>query len=385
MLPTGYFRNIVLGCLLLLSARSAAQSRTAGTGLRGQYYADQRLGKLVFTRTDPVIDFNWTIGPTGDHFVSPGPGVPGEWFSARWKGHLYAPVTGVYTFRMTADDGMRVWVGGQRILNSWQNQAASSYTVHITLTAGRYYPLRVEYYQAGQDSRALLAWQLPNTADEPQPIPTAYLYSRLPATAVPLPVAASKHAAQPARQQTAALSPGLVMTPIKPALVVGRRPAAPVATRPARPAQRPRPASTSQPKTLPPDTVPLPDLSGLNSGATVALPNLYFTQSTAALLPSSRPTLNALARRLREQPAMRLEIAGHTDNVGEAHLNLRLSEQRARVVRRYLMQQGIDSVRLTAVGYGGTRPVADNRDPRQRARNRRVEGGSAVTHPDLTI
>ena len=124
---------------------------------------------------------------------------------------------------------------------------------------------------------------------------------------------------------------------------------------------------------LPPDTVSLPDLSGLNSGATVTLPNLYFTQSTAALLPSSRPTLNALARRLREQPAMRLEIAGHTDNIGDAALNLRLSKQRAQVVRRYLLQQGIDSVRLTAVGYGGTRPVADNRDPKQRARNRRVE------------
>ncbi|WP_311181763.1 OmpA family protein [Hymenobacter volaticus] len=52
---------------------------------------------------------------------------------------------------------------------------------------------------------------------------------------------------------------------------------------------------------------------------------------------------------------------------------MRLSEQRAQVVRRYLVQQGIDSARLVARGYGGTRPVADNRDPQQRARNRRVE------------
>ena len=91
------------------------------------------------------------------------------------------------------------------------------------------------------------------------------------------------------------------------------------------------------------------------------------------MLPASRPTLNSLARTLRQQPALRLEIAGHTDNVGEPVLNLRLSEQRAQVVRKYLVQQGIDSARLVARGYGGTRPAADNHDPQQRARNRRVE------------
>jgi len=117
----------------------------------------------------------------------------------------------------------------------------------------------------------------------------------------------------------------------------------------------------------------LPDLSALSKGAALALPNLYFTQSTAALLPSSRPILNALAQTLRTKPDLRLEIAGHADNVGDPGLNLRLSDQRARVVRRYLMQQGIDSGRLVARGYGGTRPVADNRDLQQRARNRRVE------------
>jgi outer membrane protein OmpA-like peptidoglycan-associated protein len=119
--------------------------------------------------------------------------------------------------------------------------------------------------------------------------------------------------------------------------------------------------------------LPLPDFRTLTRGAAVTLPNLYFTQSTASLLSTSRPVLNSLARTLRQQPTLRLEIAGHTDNIGDAALNLRLSEQRARVVRQYLVQQGIDSVRLVARGYGGTRPVADNHDMQQRARNRRVE------------
>ena len=108
-------------------------------------------------------------------------------------------------------------------------------------------------------------------------------------------------------------------------------------------------------------------------GAAVTLPNLYFGQSTAELLPASRPVLDELAQTLRRQPALRLEIVGHTDNVGDAARNRLLSQQRARVVRRYLVQQGIDSLRLTAVGYGGAYPVADNRNPELRPRNRRVE------------
>ena len=123
---------------------------------------------------------------------------------------------------------------------------------------------------------------------------------------------------------------------------------------------------------LPPALPTLPDLARLRPGTAVPLPDLYFTQSTADLLPPSRPTLAALAAALRQRPALRLEIAGHTDNVGDAARNLRLSAQRALVVRRYLVQQGIDSLRLTARGYGGTRPVADNRDPVLRPGNRRV-------------
>ncbi|MBX0291643.1 OmpA family protein [Hymenobacter sp. HSC-4F20] len=375
-----FLRQTLVGCFCLFSSLALAQ-HVPGTGLRGQYYEGKNFEKLVLARTDPGINFNWTIGPDGSHFVSPGPGVPAEWFSVRWVGHLYVPVTGVYTFQIAVDDGMRVWIGGRKVLDSWRDQPVTTSTTHMNLTAGRYYPVRVEYYQVERDSRALLAWKLPDSFDEPRPIPTANLYQRLPATAVPL-----ADATPPKPKATAALLPvpaktGATPTPSSlkprpPKPVPKPRNAAPVGVRPA----TPRPAAAKPAPGKPvivdaPDTsaAGLPDLAALSKGAALTLPNLYFTQSTAVLLPTSRPTLNALARTLREQPAMQLEIAGHTDNVGEPALNLRLSEQRARVVRQYLVQQGIDSVRLTARGYGSTRPVADNRDPQQRPRNRRVE------------
>ncbi|WP_165370530.1 PA14 domain-containing protein [Hymenobacter persicinus] len=370
MLPP--LRLLLWTALLLLPAALLGQRlpKTAGAGLRAQYYDGRNFEKLVLTRLDPTIDFNWTLGPSSPNkapqqFVEPGPGVPAEYFSVRWMGHLYAPVTGRYTFRMVSDDGMRVWVGGKKVLSSWHDQAATEVTAEVDLIGGRYYPLRVEYYQMQRDTRALLAWQRPDEPSaEPAPIPPAFLYAALPPTAKPIPVpaaappVAAKSSGGPAPAKPA-LVPARPPAP-KPTAVLRRRPAAVV------PTPVPRPAADSATKSL-------PDLSALSRGAAVTLPNLYFTQSTAALLPASRPMLNQLARTLQAQPALRLEIAGHTDNVGEPALNLRLSEQRARVVRRYLVQQGIDSVRLTAKGYGDTRPVADNRDPQQRPRNRRVE------------
>ncbi|GGG38299.1 OmpA family protein [Hymenobacter glacieicola] len=375
MLSSCLLRKLLTGCFCLGTGLAWAQHQT-GTGLRGQYYAGKQFEKLVLTRTDGAIDFNWTVGPGGSHFVSPGPGVPGEYFSVRWAGHVYAPVTGVYTFQIATDDGMRVWIGGKKVLDSWHDQPVTRSTTHLKMKAGGYYALRVEYYQSDRDSRALLAWQLPdlNTFTDPVPIPTANLYSTLPATVLLL-VEATPPKPKAAAAPVAAApppAPGRPKQPVRPPT----SPAPVVAAKP-RPALVPAATNAVPAKAAPvhADTLPaeLPDLTALSKGAAVTLPNLYFTQSTAALLPSSRPILNALARTLREQPAMRLEIAGHTDNVGEAALNLRLSEQRARVVRQYLVQQGIDSVRLTAHGYGSTKPIADNRDPQQRPRNRRVE------------
>ena len=359
----------------LNSPPATAQQRAAtpGTGLRGQYYVGTNFDKLAHTRHDAQIDFDWTVGPNGRHFVAPGPGTTGEFFSVRWTGWLYVPTSGVYQFQTTADDGMRVWIGGRAVINSWRDQMATVATGRVRLAAGRYYPVRVEYYQKERDSRAALAWILPGTAaTAPQLVPATSLYAVLPATARPLPAAAI---APPSR--------AVSLIPASQGPVRGSQPAKPIAsavvvpTRPKRnrqPAPQPAPKPASWP--VAPDSArprpTLANLATLSRGASVELPNLYFTQSTADLLPASRPVLNELAQALHRYPGLRLEVAGHTDNVGEAHLNQRLSEQRARVVRRYLLQKGIDSVRLTAVGYGGTRPVADNRDPQQRPRNRRV-------------
>lgn len=76
---------------------------------------------------------------------------------------------------------------------------------------------------------------------------------------------------------------------------------------------------------------------------------------------------------LNEQPERRVEIEGHTDAEGADGFNMQLSRERAEQVRSYLIQRGVDASRITAVGYGETRPIADNDTVEGRANNRRVE------------
>ncbi|WP_254244031.1 OmpA family protein [Hymenobacter sp. BRD128] len=83
-------------------------------------------------------------------------------------------------------------------------------------------------------------------------------------------------------------------------------------------------------------------------------------------------SLDTLAQALRSHPALRLEVQGHTDNQGDPAINQRLSRRRAEAVCQYLAGHGVASSRLRAVGCGGSQPVADNRQPDQRPRNRRV-------------
>ena len=369
---------------------SAAQSlpNPAGTGLKAVYYRGENFEEPLFTRVDPIIDFDWQLEP-------PAPNVPAAHFSVRWMGRIYAPTTGEYTFRIIADDGMRVWLGGRQLIAEWRPQQARVATARARLTAGKFYSLRIDFYQEGLETRAFFGWDLPGqkpafTADDLTregrikiaffgksvedlaPVPQRFLFPPVPTPARPV-------AAEPVKpkilepnkiEKTTVVVSKAAVAPLKPAL---KRPARRVVTQvAAAPPATAAPAPVALPAPTPP-TDSLLSLSALPIGTVVPLHQLYFTRGTAHLLPTSRPELTRLLRVLQSQPELNLEIRGHTDNVGDSILNHRLSVQRARVVRAYLVQRGIDSLRLTTQGYGGSRPIADNQDPSQRPRNRRVE------------
>ena len=105
----------------------------------------------------------------------------------------------------------------------------------------------------------------------------------------------------------------------------------------------------------------------------VALYGVLFDFNKATLQPSSDGTLQTAANLMAADKTLKLEVQGHTDNVGNDVYNQTLSEARAKAVVTWLTQHGVGAERLTAKGYGKTKPVADNGSDDGRAKNRRVE------------
>jgi len=98
-----------------------------------------------------------------------------------------------------------------------------------------------------------------------------------------------------------------------------------------------------------------------------------FASGSAEIPPASTAVIDEVARIMTENPSLRIEIQGHTDNVGDDVLNMRLSLERAESVRRYLLEHGIAADRLVARGYGESRPTAGNGTAGGRSANRRIE------------
>jgi outer membrane protein OmpA-like peptidoglycan-associated protein/Tol biopolymer transport system component len=114
-------------------------------------------------------------------------------------------------------------------------------------------------------------------------------------------------------------------------------------------------------------------LQKIKLGETVVLNNIFFDTDKYELKKESKAELNKLFGFLNNNPDLKIEISGHTDNVGNAAANKVLSENRAKSVMNYLIDKGINQKRLTAAGYGAEKPIADNNTPEGRAQNRRTE------------
>lgn len=126
--------------------------------------------------------------------------------------------------------------------------------------------------------------------------------------------------------------------------------------------EAPPPAPAAAPPPPPPPAKPLVTLHG---------PQFDFDKAT--LKPDGKKMVDEAVRVMRDNPAMRVSVEGHTDSVGTDAYNQRLSERRANAVRDYMVSEGIDASRISTVGYGESKPVADNDTAEGRAENRRVE------------
>jgi glucose/arabinose dehydrogenase len=126
-----------------------------GTGLLGEYFQGEAPTAFeedpVLVRVDPVVNFDWGFG-------SPDPTLEADFFLTRWRGEVMPPVDGRYTFHVISDDGVRLWVNDQLVIDQWVLQAATTSQGDIELEGGRRYPIRLEYFEAGGHAVARLLW-----------------------------------------------------------------------------------------------------------------------------------------------------------------------------------------------------------------------------------
>lgn len=114
-------------------------------------------------------------------------------------------------------------------------------------------------------------------------------------------------------------------------------------------------------------------LQPLEANATIVLKNIFFDSKMFEIKSESTPELDNLVQLLKENPTLKIQISGHTDNVGKPEDNLTLSNNRAQAVVEYLMSKGIQKIRLSFQGYGATLPLDNNTTEEGKAKNRRTE------------
>jgi len=173
MTSTPYTGAISITTTTTLRARAYATGLTASAiasatytigqateGLTGRYYNGRNFATLRHTRVDPVIDFSWDSGE------SPAPDTNAT-FSALWTGTVTPRYSEEFTFRTNSDDGVRLWINGQLIIDNWVDQGPTVRNGTITLQADREYEVWMEYYNGGGAGTIQLSWL---SASQPEEI-----------------------------------------------------------------------------------------------------------------------------------------------------------------------------------------------------------------------
>ena len=128
--------------------------------LKGSYFNNINLsGNPSVVRAESSINYDWGSG-------APVSGINADNFSTRWEGTIIPSISGTYTFSVTGDDGVRLWINNQLIIDKWIDQGAITYNATLNLTQGQNIPVKLEYYERGGAATAKLFWTVPNQASK---------------------------------------------------------------------------------------------------------------------------------------------------------------------------------------------------------------------------
>ncbi|HEX6049906.1 MAG TPA: glycoside hydrolase family 3 N-terminal domain-containing protein [Gemmatimonadaceae bacterium] len=130
---------------------SIVEGRTVN-GLQAEYFDNNRLeGEPRVRRTDPRVDFGWTLN-------SPAREIPFDWYSVRWTGSIVAPAGGVRRVGVEGNDGYRLWLDGQLVIDNWRKQSYGTRFAAVSWRPGTKHDLRLEYFESTGNARLKLVW-----------------------------------------------------------------------------------------------------------------------------------------------------------------------------------------------------------------------------------
>ncbi|MEK8048064.1 DUF6701 domain-containing protein [Ideonella margarita] len=171
----------LVGNVITAGSSAALSAPTMYSGIYGSYFGQNgNIGPTYAfsgtqaNRVDSMVYFSWTTG-------APGVGsTPADGFSVRWTGVIKATTTGTYAFATNSDDGVRLYIDGTKVIDNWtlHSPTVDATASRISLTAGSYYPVTMEFFENGGDATAMLAWQEPAvTGTTYYIVPASQLYN----------------------------------------------------------------------------------------------------------------------------------------------------------------------------------------------------------------
>jgi outer membrane protein OmpA-like peptidoglycan-associated protein len=294
-------------------------------GLIGEYYNGLNFEKKIYIRYDENVNFKFNFKP-------PVPGLNEEFFSIKWYGKLIAPETGEYLIGVWVDDGIKIWIDNKLIINSWGPNNKVLYEARYFMEKGKMYDLKIDYNNSILEGLIELKWKIPYSDNFSKIQKSNYeIITKDYFGDITLNKSEVKIKQEPKPLKVQIIAP---------------------------PKQKIKPIEK---KITPP-----------KDSIEYYIPkNIVFKQSTSEMIGLSEEEINKLAFFLKRYPLLNVKIEGHTENVGNDSLNLKLSENRAKTVMNYLISKGINKERLKAKGFGGSKPLKNKNT--NNSLNRRVE------------
>lgn len=335
----------------------------AQRGLKADYYDGRNFDRYVTSRVENKIDMFWNQVP-------PVEGIDPHDCSIRWTGWIRPAKSGIYSFYARVDDGIRVWIDDELVISNWKLNDVGISNGSARLKKDQFYKLKVEYFNALIEGEITLLWDIPQgnvkwynrwfQKKDYEIIQPGYFHLT--------PDPSKINEGPPVQSE-----PELIADVSSEVSISEEPPSQIVASRESNTEKTMRESQIEE--SLEQESAnPTDDLDPTPERIDDFIPkNILFERTKVTILEESYHELNRFADFMLEHPEINVKIEGHTDPVGNEEENFLLSERRAYAVARYLVKKNVAADRISAEGFGGSRPLQIPEDGRYVAKNRRVE------------